>query len=85
MDKFADILGDLIKERGLSLRKLAGESGVSAIQYSKYLRGAYPTIEVAIRISNFFQCSLDYLFGVSDENKYRGEKSFDLSSFVSRY
>lgn len=56
MEKFIDILNDLIIERGLSLRKLSDESGVSATQYCKYLKGVRPTLDVAIRISNYFKC-----------------------------
>ena len=84
MDKFADILADLIKEKGLSLRKIASLSNVSATQYGKYLKGAYPTIEVAVRISDFFCCSLDYLFGINDNNVY-SNTNYDLSKFIPRY
>ena len=85
MDKFADILRDLIDDKELSLRKLAKESKVSAIQYSKYLRGSYPTIDVAVRIANYFECTLDYLFGISDNNKKFKQESYDISKFLPRY
>ena len=52
--KFADVLKDLIEDKGLSLRKLATESGVSAVQYGKYLKGVYPKIFVAERIARYF-------------------------------
>jgi len=85
MDKFADILKDLKDDKELSLRQLAEKSKVSAIQYSKYLRGSYPSIDVAVRIANFFECTLDYLFGISDNNKKFKQPKYDISKFVPRY
>ena len=69
----------------MSLRKLATESGVSAVQYSKYLKGSYPTIFVAERIANYFNVSLDYLFGVTENDKPRKYKDVDMSVFLKRY
>lgn len=83
--KFADILKDLIEDKGLSLRKLATESGVSAVQYGKYLKGAYPKIFVADRIANYFNISLDYLFGITDNNPERKYNPIDMSVFLKRY
>lgn len=82
---FSEILKELIEDKGLSLRKLAAASNVSAVQYGKYLKGAYPNIDVAVRIANYFKCSLDYLFGISDVNKYEGEMCYNLSYFVEKY
>lgn len=85
MEKFADILKDLIIEKGYSLRKIAQESKVSATQYSKYLRGTLPSVNVAIKISNYFNVSLDYLFGITNQPYKANFKSYDISSFVERY
>lgn len=85
MERFADVLKDLIVSRGLSLRKLAKESGVSAVQYSKHLRGAFPTVAVADRIVKYFDCSFDYIFGINDNYVPREYKEVDLSKFVPRY
>ena len=83
--KFADILKDLIEDKGLSLRKLATESKGSAVQYGKYLKGAYPKIFVAERIANYFNVSLDYLFGITDNNTLRTFKQIDMTVFLPRY
>lgn len=82
---FQEILKELITQKGLSLRTLSKESKVSAVQYSKYLRGAFPTIDVAIRIANYFNCSLDYLFGVSNINIVKSYKEYNISKFLERY
>ena len=85
MEKFSEILNDLIIDKGLSLRKLAEDSGISANQYSKYLKGSIPTIPVAIRIANYFKHSIDFLFGLVDEVQYIPQFDYDLSKFVHRY
>ncbi len=68
MEKFVDILNDLIIDKGLSLRKLAEESHISANQYSKYLKGTIPTIPVAIRLADYFNHSVDFLFGLVEKD-----------------
>ena len=86
MEKFNEILNDLIIDSGLSLRKLSKDSGISANQYSKYLKGSIPTLAVAIRLANYFKRSLDYMFGISDNNKnYIPKFDYNLDNFVSRY
>lgn len=86
MEKFIEILNDLITDKNKSLRQIAFESNVSAIQYSKYLRGiSRPTIDVVVRICDYFECSVDYLFGLIDEDNYKGDKGYNLAKFVSRY
>lgn len=85
MEKFSEILNDLILESGLSLRALATKSKVSAVQYGKYLKGSYPRVEVAVRIANYFNCSLDYLFGISNIRKIKNYKEYDISQFVNKY
>ena len=87
MDEFREILKDLILEKGCSLRKLAKDSGVSAMQYSRYLRGSIPTIAIVLKIGQYFDCSLDYLFGLSIEknkDKYK-TYDYDIFQFVDRY
>ncbi len=85
MDDFAEILGDLIDDKGLSLRALGKETKVSASLYSSYLRGRIPTVAVAVRIANYFDCSLDYLFGLSNKIKPYFFKDYDVSLFLPRY
>ena len=85
MEVFCEILKDMIDEKEISLRKLSIESGVSATQYSKYLKGAYPTISVAVKIANYFNCSLSYLFGLIDNDDVKFTNSYDISKFLQRY
>ena len=39
------------------------------MQYSRYLKGSIPTIETTLKIAKYFECSLDYLFGLSNDKE----------------
>ena len=87
MENFIEILKDLIDEKGLSLRQIAKESGVNVMQLSRYLKGSTPTIDVVLKLAVYFNCSLDYLFGLSqekEEGKYK-TINYDMSKFLNNY
>jgi len=85
MDKFADILKDLIDGTGMSVRQISLESGVSSVQLGRYLKGALPILRVAIKIADYFNCSLDYLFGLTDINKTNNYSEYNHELFMERY
>lgn len=87
MEQFRENLKDLIDETNLSLRQLEKASGVSAMQYSRYLRDSIPTIDVVLRIAKYFNCSIDYLFGLDDKRNIKQYKTYDydISKFIPRY
>ena len=87
MEVFIENLRDLITETNKSLRQLAVESNVPAMQFSRYLNGSIPTIETTLKIAKYFECSLDYLFGLSsskETNKYT-TYDYDISKFLANY
>lgn len=84
MKIFVENLNDLIMESGKSLRQLEKESGVSAMQYSRYLKGSIPTIDITLKIARYFDVSLDYLFGLSDK-KVTTKHNFEMSNFLDNY
>ena len=51
---------------------IANGTGISKNQISKYVSGIYlPTLKNALKLSKFFDSSLDYLFGIENiPNKY---------------
>jgi len=58
------IISDLRDQRSWSQSDLANKSGVSRVMIGKYEREeAVPSIEVARKIAQAFQVSLDYLAG----------------------
>ena len=66
MSNFAERLKALTISNRINLRTLAIKIDVSSSQLSHY----DPTVVNAIKIANYFKCSLDYLFGL-DENILR--------------
>lgn len=87
MSKFCERLKDLFKSECLSTISANQKIGISKTQLGKYLSGYYlPSLKNAIKICNYFHCSLDFLCG-TDEIKNR----FDLlhepsfSVFIKRY
>ena len=62
--KIDKILIDLRKGKGWSQSELANKSGVSQVMIGKYERDdAVPSFEVAKKIADAFEVSLDYLVG----------------------
>ena len=62
--KTRKIITDLRRERSWSQTDFALKTGISQVMVGKYERGdAVPSIEVAKKIADAFQVSLDYLAG----------------------
>ncbi len=59
--KFNEKLQRLRKQNGLSQEQLAEKLNVSRQAVSKWEMGTIPDIDNIIKISRFFDCSLDYL------------------------
>lgn len=61
---------DLREDRDLSQKQVASYLMCDQSLYSKYERGerAVP-LEIMIRLANFYQTSIDYLVGLTDQNK----------------
>lgn len=79
MTEFQERLQDLIIENNLNRYKLSKILNISSTTVNGYFnKNYYPEIEIAKKISKFFNCSLDYLFGLSDEikNTNTNKKSF---------
>ncbi|MGN0805178.1 MAG: helix-turn-helix domain-containing protein [Candidatus Coproplasma sp.] len=61
---FAERLQTLLDGKSLSKNKLASECGVQSSTVSKWLlHGQLPKPETAVKLADYFGCSLDYLVG----------------------
>ena len=68
------IMSDLRDQKGWSQSELATKSGISRVMIGKYERGeAIPSIEVAKKIAQAFEVSLDYLAGEGVNASYNKE------------
>lgn len=60
---FAEKLSALRKERKVTQEQLAQHLGVSAQAVSKWENGSYPDGDLLPQIADFFEVSIDYLYG----------------------
>ena len=68
MNKFAERLKELRLEEQLTQITLAEKTGLSQSSIAKWESGKRtPTLECQIILAKFFNVSLDYLAGLSDE------------------
>lgn len=75
MDKttFQDALEELLLTNNMDMRALAERTGISPSRLYSYKRGEnLPSFENAKKLSEIFECSFDYLFGLTD--KYNRER-----------
>lgn len=67
MKMFAERLKELRKEKGVSLKLLASEIGVSDIAISRWEnKQRVPNIESLVALAKYFGVSCDYLVGLED-------------------
>lgn len=86
MLKFLDVLQDLLDDNNISLRKLSSEIDVPfQVLYAYKQKDFYPNIETAVKLADYFHCSLDYLFGLNDKKGNRKYNTLNLSLFYPRY
>ncbi|MBE5756367.1 MAG: helix-turn-helix transcriptional regulator [Clostridiales bacterium] len=79
MNEFKERLEELLIDKKISRLFLAKEIGVSSTTINGYFnKGYYPRIDIAIKIADYFGCSLDYLFGFDDKinGSEKSEKPF---------
>lgn len=70
MNAFQERLQELLIENDLSRLQLAKKIEISFETLNGYFnKNFYPELSVAIKIANYFNCSLQYLMGLTDEYK----------------
>lgn len=66
-NQFPQRLKELREEKGLSIKTLAKELGVSDIAIGRWEKGLRtPNIDALILVANYFNVSADYLLGLKD-------------------
>lgn len=68
MDKFPERLTHLLEQSGTTRRSFARALGISERMVQYYITGRKdPTAQTLVAIADFFNVSLDYLVGRSDD------------------
>jgi transcriptional regulator with XRE-family HTH domain len=72
LSNFASRARDCRKIRGLTQKQIATDVGVSEILWRKYEGGTRtPTLEGLLNLADYFDVSVDYLVGRSDDPELR--------------
>ncbi len=81
---FGSIVVKLRKEQGMSQTALANQLGIHKNVLGRYERGeVFPSIEIARKIADFLDVSLDYLTGKADVqmDKVTRKRILEVSKF----
>lgn len=69
----------LCNQKGTKPNPVAKELGISSAVLTKWKNGkSYPNGEFLIKIAQYFDCSIDYLVGLSDQRNSYGREITDL-------
>ena len=80
-----EILEDLMFENYLTISDLSKELSMDYKKLSNYIKGKFnPNLKSAISLANYFNCSLDYLAGLSNYRKIAKYSEPDFL-FYDRY
>jgi transcriptional regulator with XRE-family HTH domain len=82
-NSFSTTLQMLRKERKVTQEQLASHLGVSPQAVSKWENGSYPEGDLLPRIADFFEVSIDYLYGRTDRDKSFEQMVFEKVREVS--
>ena len=79
MNEFQDRINELLNEHKANRTDLSKILKINSSSIDAYFnKNHFPSINIAIKMAQYFDCSLDYLFGRSDEvkNNNKNSKSF---------
>ena len=69
LSNFAERLSELLFEHNINASQLGEELGCGNATISHYLTERYfPNLEMTIRMANYFNCSTDYLLGITEQS-----------------
>lgn len=84
MNDFQESLQELMVENNLNRLQLSKRLGISSTAVNGYFNyNYYPNIDTAIKMCEIFSCSLDYLFGLTDNSKM--EYTFDTEKISENF
>lgn len=70
LSNFVDCIQDYIDREGITLNRFSERVGIALSAIIKWNNLEYfPTIESVIKIADYFECSIDYLFGLSERRE----------------
>ena len=84
--RFTENFIDLCEDSSITQMNLAKAIGVNQSQISRYLKGILPDVKTIVKICDYFNCSIDYIMGLSEEFNYKNLKTgFNNLAFYPEY
>ena len=82
MNKLSNRLAYLRKKKGITLKEMSRDLGsIKEASLSRYEHGRRePKLDTLVKIANYFDCSVDYLLGRTDQ-KNNIEKSKSINFY----
>ena len=65
---FAERLSELMDEANLTTSKLTANIGCGKNAINLYKKGELPSLSILLRLADYFQCTTDFLLGLTDES-----------------
>lgn len=86
MEDFSANFQDIMIDRNTNIQEISKQTGIDDSVLYDYLYGAIPNVEFAVKLANFFDCSVNFLMGLDVEAKQTSfKKSFNIGLFSERY
>lgn len=84
--EFRERLFSLLIQNKMSISDLSRSTGISTARISNFCNGKdMPSLINSLILANYFNCSFNYLFCLSEENKnIRNKREFLVDVFLSR-
>ncbi len=70
MLNFINLVKEILEDKGLTTQNLFDDGVISENTFYKY-KHRYPNLTTLLKIANYLCVSVDYLFALSDENRFR--------------
>lgn len=84
IESFVDAINDYILSKNTSPTAFAREIGCRDCCVSRWLNGTNtPSLEYVLMVADYFNCSVDYLFGLSENKAYKSAQT--KSTFAERF
>lgn len=83
---FAARFRELLEFDGISANELCRKLKINHTSVYLYLQGSFPSVQNAVKMANYFNCSLNYLLGLSDNaTACNFGETYDVTLFLQRY
>lgn len=84
LSNFSERLSELMNDKEINAPELAEKIGCGRNTINRYLEGVFaPSLNMLIKIADHFNCTLDFLLAVDDEN--RADKFAAAPPFAERF